>query len=261
VPTTWDEMIALSDQIVADGNLPWCAGIESGAATGWVMTDWIEDAMLRTAGPEAYDQWVAHEIPFNGEEVTGAAELIEGVILNPDYVGDVQAIATTTFQNGGLGLLDGSCWLHRQASFYGNQFPEDTVKGPDGDISAFFLPMLDAGDEATMLGGGELIAMFNDRPEVRAVVDYLTSVDYANSRGAAGNWLSSNRNIDTSIYTDPLEQEFATLLKESPVFRFDASDLMPAAVGAGTFWTEMTSWVNGDDLTTVLDNIEASWPA
>jgi alpha-glucoside transport system substrate-binding protein len=222
----------------------------------------MEDVMLRTAGAETYDQWVSHEIPFNDPAVLAAAEQVEAVILNPDYVGDVQAIATTTFQNGGLGLTAGTCFMHRQASFYGNQFPEEVTKGPDGEVSAFFLPMVNADDEAAMLGGGELIAMFNDRPEVRAVMDYLTSVDYATSRAEIGNWLSPNKGLDTSVYTDPLERTFADLLKDSPIFRFDASDLMPAAVGAGTFWSEATAWVNGDrSAAEMLDNIEASWPA
>ena len=65
IPTTWDELIALSDQIVADGSTPWCVGFKSEGSTGWPATDWMEDIMLRTAGPDVYDQWYTHEIPFN----------------------------------------------------------------------------------------------------------------------------------------------------------------------------------------------------
>ena len=81
-------------------------------------------------GLDAYDQWVAHEIPFNDPQVLEAAELVEGVLLNPDYVGNVQQIAVTAFQEGGLGILDGSCWMHRQANFYGNNFPGGHGQGP-----------------------------------------------------------------------------------------------------------------------------------
>ena len=76
VPETWDDLIALSDQIVEDGSTPWCVGFESGGDTGWPATDWMEDIMLRTAGPEVYDQWVAHEIPFNDPAVKAAAETV-----------------------------------------------------------------------------------------------------------------------------------------------------------------------------------------
>ena len=263
VPTTWDEMIALSDQIVADGGKPWCAGIESGGATGWPATDWVEDVMLRFAGAEVYDQWVNHEIPFNDPQVRAAVDEVDAILRNEDYMaGGVQSVAVTAFQDGGLGILDGSCYMHRQASFYGNQFPEGTTKGAEGEVNAFYFPVASEGDPQVMLGGGELITAFADRPEVLAVAEYLTSADYANNRLADGNWLSPNLGADTSLITDELERSFAETLLSSDVFRFDGSDLMPAAVGAGTFWTEMTAWIGtGKDTGAVLDAIEDSWPS
>ena len=65
IPTTLDELKTLSDKIAATGKKPWCAGISSGEATGWPVTDWMEDMMLRLSGPEEYDKWVNHEIAFN----------------------------------------------------------------------------------------------------------------------------------------------------------------------------------------------------
>ena len=110
VPKTWAELLALSDKIVADnpgGDVkPWCAGIESGDATGWPATDWVEDVMLRTAGPEVYDKWVKHEIPFNDPAVATALAEVGKILKNPKYVnggyGDVKTIASTSFQDGGL---------------------------------------------------------------------------------------------------------------------------------------------------------------
>jgi alpha-glucoside transport system substrate-binding protein len=260
IPTTWDEMVTLSDKIAADGGTPWCAGIGSGDATGWPLTDWLEDAVLRFEGPDVYDQWVAHTIPFNDPKIKDAATKVAAIILNPKYVKDVAAIATTTFQNGGLGILDGSCYMHRQASFYGNQFPKGTTTGPDGQVNAFYFPVAKAGDPQVMLGGGEFITAFADRPEVKAVQDYLTSAEYANARAALGNWISPNLGLKPSVITDPLNQSFATLLQTSKIFRFDGSDMMPAAVGAGAEWKEMTKWVTGKDLDSVLKDIEAAWP-
>jgi alpha-glucoside transport system substrate-binding protein len=262
IPETWDEMLALSDQIVADGGTPWCAGIESGGATGWPATDWIEDAMLRTGGPDVYDQWVAHEIPFNDPQVKEAADLVAGVLLNPDYVGSVEQIAVTAFQEGGLGILDGSCFMHRQANFYGNNFPTDVSKGPDGEVNAFFLPMLAADDERVMLVAGEFMGAFRDAPEVMDTIQFMTSSEYANARAAESAWMSANLGLDINVYTDPLDKELAEIFQQSDVTRFDGSDLMPAEVGSGTFWTEMTNWIaTGKDTQAVLDDIEASWPS
>ena len=63
VPTTLDELKKLSDKMVSDKKKPWCAGIASGEATGWPITDWMEDMMLRTAGPAEYDKWVNTRFP------------------------------------------------------------------------------------------------------------------------------------------------------------------------------------------------------
>ena len=263
IPTTWQGLLDLSQQIVDDGGVPWCVGAESGGATGWVLTDWTEDIMLRTAGPEVYDQWVNHEIPFNDPAVAAALEQVAAIVKNDDFVlGGAQSIPSTSFQEAGLPLLDGECFMHRQANFYGNQWPEGTTKGPDGQVNTFFLPMVNEDDAKAMLGGGELIAAFADRPEVKAVAEFLTSAAYANERLKLGNWLSPNKGADPTLVTDPLEQQFAVLLAESDVFRFDGSDLMPGPVGAGSFWSEMVEWVVGSqDTATTLENIEASWPA
>lgn len=263
IPTTWQELLDLSQQIVDDGGTPWCVGAESGGATGWVLTDWVEDIVLRTAGPEVYDQWVNHEIPFNDPAIVAAVDQVGAVVKNDDFVlGGAQSIPSTSFQEAGLPLLDGECFMHRQANFYGNQWPEGTTKGPDGQVNAFYLPTVNADDPKVMLGGGELITAFADRPEVLAVAEFLTSADYANERLKLGNWLTPNKNADISLVTDPLEKVFAELLATSDVFRFDGSDLMPGPVGAGSFWSEMVEWVvDAQDTATTLENIEASWPS
>ena len=262
IPTTWQAMLDLSQQIVDDGGTPWCVGAESGGATGWVLTDWVEDFVLRTAGPEVYDKWVAHEIPFNDPAIVTAVDAVGTIVKNDDFVvGGAQSIPSTSFGESPLGLLDGSCFMHRQANFIGNQFPEGTTKGPDGQVNAFYLPVVNEGDPKVMLGGGELITAFSDKPEVEFVAKYLTGAEYANNRLAGGNWLTPNKKADISLVTDPLEQTFAQLLADSDVFRFDGSDLMPGPVGAGSFWSEMVEWVVGNRSTDeALKAIEDSWP-
>ena len=58
-----------------------------------------------------------------------------------------------------------------------------------------------------------------------------------------------------------VEQGFIELLQTGSPVAFDASDNMPAEVGQGTFWSEATSFINGDvTAQEAADNIEASWP-
>jgi alpha-glucoside transport system substrate-binding protein len=263
VPASLDDLRALSDQIVEDGGVPWCLGAESGVATGWILTDWMEDFMLRTHGEEVYDQWVNHEIPFNDPQVAEVAEEVGSYVKNPDYLGGenkVKAIATTKFQDGGLPILSGECFMHRQASFYSALWPEGTEIGEEGDINVFYLPS-PADGPAYMLGAGDVIAAGTDKPESFDVVRYSGSLEYmseiVNTRGE----LVPHLELDVTTIEDPFIRRLSELQLEADVFRFDASDLMPGAVGSGTFWTEATAWIVGGDTETFLDNVEDSWPA
>ena len=270
VPQTWDELMTLSDKIAADNpeSKPWCAGIGSGDATGWPATDWLEDVLLRTAGPEVYDKWVNHEIPFNDPQVAEALAKVGAILKNPKYVngglGDVKTIASTTFQDAGQPILDGSCFMHRQASFYAANWPQGTKVAEDGDIWAFYLPPVDAAKGKPVLGGGEFVAAFADRPEVKAFQTYLSSVEWANERYktcGSGGCVTANKDADASLLKNPVDKLSAEILQDPKAeFRFDGSDLMPGAVGAGTFWKGMTDWIVGKDDKTTLDFIEGSWP-
>ena len=190
VPTTYDEMIALSDKIVADGGKPWCAGILSGEATGWPLTDWLEDYVLRTAGPDVYDQWVAHKVKFSDAPIANALAEMGKVIKNPDYVnagiGDVKSIASTDQKDGGLPIAKGECFFHRQATFYEANWPAGTTIGPDGDVNAFYFPSIDEKFGKPVLVGGETVAAFKDAPAVQALQYYFTTPEYSNDRAKLG---------------------------------------------------------------------------
>ncbi len=128
-------------------------------------------------------------------------------------------------------------------------------------IFAFYLPS-ESEDSKPVLGGGEFVAAFDDRPEVQAVQTYLSSDEYANTKAEIGDWISANTGLDVANVANPIDKlSVETLQDESAEFRFDGSDLMPAAVGAGSFWQGMTEWINGAETQEVLDGIEDSWPS
>jgi alpha-glucoside transport system substrate-binding protein len=269
VPTTWDDMMKLTDQIKAAGITPWCAGIGSGDATGWPATDWLEDVILREDGPDYYDGWVNHDTPFNDDKVVSALDRVGSILKNPDYVnggyGDVKSIASTTFQDGGLPILKGKCGLHRQAGFYAANWPAGTKVSPDGDAFAFYLPTVKDDGVKPVLGGGEFVAAFNDRPEVQAFQTFVSSDVWANEKAKDtpnGGWVSANKGLDVNNLVSPIDQLSAKTFQDpNSVFRFDGSDQMPGAVGAGSFWKEMTSWITGKSSKDALDAIEKSWPS
>ena len=269
VPTTWADLKTLTQQMIDDGNIPWCVGIESGGATGWAFTDWVEDMTLRYQGADFYDEWVAHTVPFNTPEMNAIWTEILDLWNTPGAVyAEGGTISSTFFGDNGRPLVEGDCMMHRQASFFSAFFPDGTPFGPDG-VDVFYFPSV-KGDRP-VLGAGTLVAAFRDAPEVWAVMEYYATADYANNRQRFQNlaqgggavlsgFLSPNINADLSLY-QPLEQSFLDILFTAEVVRFDGSDLMPAAVGAGTFWTEATSAVNGDKTVEEATRaIEDSWP-
>jgi alpha-glucoside transport system substrate-binding protein len=269
IPTTWAELLTLSDTIAESDVQPWCVGFGSGEATGWVGTDWMEDLMLRFQDAETYDKWVSNEMKFDDPKVAEVLAEAGKILKKADYVGDVASIATTTFQDGGAGIVDGSCAMHRQASFIGGILKDDyaaTIVTPEdtdveGGITTFYFPGVSA-DNKPALGGGEFVGAFSDRPEVQAVQLYLTSADWNNKKASLGGWFSAHLGLDTANVADPVNAVAVSILQNATTFRFDASDLMPAAVGAGSFWKEMTAWVAEDKADAdVLEAIQASWPA
>ncbi|MCJ7695645.1 MAG: ABC transporter substrate-binding protein [Anaerolineaceae bacterium] len=262
VPTTWDEMMALTAQIASDGDTPWCIGIESGAATGWTMTDWIEDVLLRVASPEDYDAWVAGDLKFDSPQVNEALDYIEAIWFNDAYVyGGRAAIPTIAFGDAPKPMFEEppKCWFNRQGNFITTFFPEEKVSGVDYDF--FYLPPIKAEFGKPVLGAGDIYGMFNDRPEVRAVIQYFSTGESLKLWVEQGGAILTHNDADLSWYTDPVTRGVAETIRNASTFRFDGSDLMPGAVGAGTFWKYMTDYVSGSiTRQEALQAIDASWP-
>lgn len=264
VPGTWEEMVQLSDEIAASGTPPWCIGIESAEATGWVATDWIEDIMLRLHGEEVYDQWVAGEVKFDSPEVREAFTMLEEIWFNDEYVnGGTTAILQTPFLDSVQPMFDDPprCYLHRQAGFIEGEFPEDAELGTDYDVAA--LPPIE-GDAPPALFAGDVAAVHTDNASAGEFISFLVSAEgqeaWLSEEGAGA--LSVRNDFDPEAYpTDALAGQ-GEIFAQAPFARFDASDLMPSEVGAGAFWSETVAWLSGSqDLDATLQNIDAAFPS
>ena len=270
VPTDWQGLLDLTAQMQADtGSAPWCAGFGSDAATGWPGTDWVEDVVLRQAGPEVYDQWVANEVPFTDPQIASAFDEVGKILKNPDYVnagfGGTDTIVTTPFGDAASALVSGDCKLHHQASFF-DGFITDAggTVAEDGDIWAFLTPAFgdSSAEGAVVTGGGEIVGAFSDDEATQKVQTYLSSPEWANSRVSLGGVISANTGLDPENASSEILKEAISILQDpTTTFRFDASDLMPSGVGTNTFFKGMNDWVNGADTATVLEQIESGWPS
>jgi alpha-glucoside transport system substrate-binding protein len=263
VPTSMEELKALTDQIVADGGTPWCIGLGSGAATGWPATDWVEDLMLRTQPASVYDAWTTNELPFNSPEVIGAIEEFGAFAKNDAYVaGGAGAVATTDFRDSPKGLFDAppACYMHRQASFIPAFFPEGTEVGTDADF--FYFPSYADKDLGNpVLGGGTLMAVTNASDATTGFMEFLQTPFAQEVMMAQGGFLTPHLGVNNDAYASAALKSQGEILQGATTFRFDGSDLMPGAVGAGSFWTGMVDYVGGASAEDVANAIQTSWDA
>lgn len=262
VPQSMEELKALTEQMVEDGETPWCIGLGSGGATGWPATDWVEDMMLRTQSPETYDKWVTNEIPFNDPAVVGAIEEF-GWFVSDDYVaGGKAAVASTDFRDSPKGLFDSppQCYMHRQASFIPTFFPEGTEVGVDADF--FYFPAYEEKDLGQpVLGAGTMFGITEASEAAEVFIQWLQTPIAHEIWMAQTGFLTPLTTVNTDVFGDPTLKKMNDILLEATTFRFDGSDLMPGGVGAGSFWTGMVDYVGGESAESVASEIQDSWDA
>lgn len=265
-PATLDELDELADQIAADTDAaPWCIGWQSDQATGWVGTDWVEEYMLRLHGPDVYDDWIYHRIPFDDERVVAAIEAY-GELANKEgnVLGGSTGILNTPFADAMTPAFDDEpgCYLMRQGNFATGFFPADIQENLDEEIGTFIFPRAEDGwDGQPILGGGDLAASFSYDTDTNEVMRFITSPEFGGPWAEAGGWLSPHTTFDAERYPDETTRGIAQMAVEADVFRYDGSDVMPREVGSGSFWTGMVNFQNGSQTAQeTAEQIESTWP-
>jgi alpha-glucoside transport system substrate-binding protein len=263
VPETLEDLKALTEQMVADGETPWCVGLGSGGATGWPATDWVEDLMLRTQSPQDYDKWTTNELKFNDPKVVEAIDEFGWFVLNDKFVdGGSRAVAATDFRDSPKGMFTSpaKCYMHRQASFIPSFFPEGTELGLDADF--FYFPAYESKDLGKpVLGAGTMFSITKDSKGARAFMEFLKSPIAHEVWMAQSGFLTPYKGVNMDAYgNDTLKKQGAILL-DATTFRFDGSDLMPGKIGAGAFWTGMVDYSGGKPAKQVADEIQKTWDA
>jgi alpha-glucoside transport system substrate-binding protein len=266
VPEDYDGLTALVDQIAADGTTPWGIGLESGAATGWPGTDWVEDFVLRQSGPEVYDQWVAGELAWSSPEIREAFEAFATWASDEQYTfGGPEVSLGTAFGNGGDCLFSDppGCYLHHQANFMGGEagffqtnFPEVAVVGETYDF--FVMPSIEFGG---VTSAGDLFGMFNDTPAAQSLITWLVSAEAQQIWVERGGAISANKEVAIDAYPDDVGRKAAEILTGAEVVRFDAGDNMPAEMGAAFLAAIVETVQNPGDLDSILstlDEVQAS---
>jgi len=258
VPETWDALMALGNRMKRDGVAPWCLGMESFSATGWVGTDWVEDIVLRQQGVELFDDWVTGEVAFASFEIDDAFRTFGSIIHDKGSVlGGTTSILNVPWQEAADPMFEDSprCMMQKQASFWISNVPSDVTFGFDLDF--FVLPGTTTAPPPVLVSG-DLAAAFNDRPEVTAFIEFLTTPEAGEGWASLGGFTSPHSNFDPAAYTFEVDRRVGEVIADAPNLRFDGSDLMPSVVGTDAFWAGIREFVRTG--VAPLAEIDAVWP-
>jgi alpha-glucoside transport system substrate-binding protein len=260
-PATWDELVAWAQETADSGTTPWCIGLESGPASGWPGTNWINEILMRQVDAETYASWWQGTLPWSSEPVRQAFETFGSIATNSDMVtGGPIAVLATSFLNGADAMYADppACYLHLQASFMGGiisgNFPElEAIT----NINFFPFPDITEDYPGVAQVSGEVMGMFNDTPQARAFIDYFASTEAQTLMAETGRWLSANTQIPAEAYPSPYTQAAAAIMSDAETIYYSGAGLMPQAM-TDAFWSGILRYVqNPDELDDILNDLDA----
>jgi len=241
-PSTWDEFVTVSQSLLDGGVNP----ISVGGADGWTLSDWFENAYIRVAGADMYDALFSGELSWEDQSVKDTLAIL-GEILNEDFMNGGSANALDT---GFVDSVTDVFTAAEAAIVYEGDFVAGVIIGETGTPAGtgfdfFSFPSID-GSAPAVIGGGDVAVAFNDSPAVMAFMEYLAGPTAAEIWASLGGFSSMNGAVDTSVYPDDITRRSAEGLANAESFRFDGSDLVPAALGATVgagIWGALQAWL------------------
>jgi alpha-glucoside transport system substrate-binding protein len=254
-PATWDELNTTARGAVSGDEKEWCIGVESGAASGWPGTDWIEDILLRQAGPDVYDSWVRGETKWTSPEVKAAFETFGDAVANA--YGGANYIVTTNFGKAANPMFADppGCLLHHQASFI-TDFFKNEAGAKDGDFDFLVMPDINPEFTGAITTAGDLFGMFNDTPQAQSLIQYLLTADAQQIWVERGGFISMNKNVPLDAYPDDTSRRSAEILANASSAKFDGSDLMPNAMNQKFFESIVAFVQNPDQIDSILADLD-----
>lgn len=228
-PGDWAEFLRNARTLGASG----VPAYSIAGADGWTLTDLFENIYLRQAGPDKYDQLSEHRIPWTDPSVRAALRTMAEVLGDrANIVGGTQGALQTEFpasvENVFVNPARGAQVI--EGDFVPGVVAESTRLRAETGFNVYSFPEI--GDsEDYVVGGGDSITTFRDTPAVRAFVEFLASPEGATVWAERGGFSSPNRGVSEDVYPDEITKEVATAIADARTFRFDMSDLAPAAFG------------------------------
>jgi alpha-glucoside transport system substrate-binding protein len=262
IPKTWDDLIGLSDQIANGGKFPWSMGVSSGSSSGWPATDWVAEIFLNESGPDMYDKWITHKIPWTDASVKSAFQKFGRIAGGKHYInGAPQSILATGFQEATYLPFNSPPTAYMYylgdfaAGFITTQFK--TIQAGTG-FDFFNFPTISASNQGAITCGADLLAVLKNTSDTRELVKYLVTSDAQEIWVKRGGFTSANKLVTISDYPNSVAQKSAQALTSAPIVRYGAGDMMPPALQS-QWWKGMLTFIQDQSqLDGVLSTIEST---
>jgi alpha-glucoside transport system substrate-binding protein len=258
-PKSWDDLIKDAGTIKASGTTPFSVG----GADGWTLTDLFENIYLRQAGGDMYDKLSDHTIKWTDPSVTKALTTMGQYLQSGDIAGGTSGALQTDFPTSVSNVFSDSpkASMVAEGDFVPGVVASSNPLKPIDGYNVFAFPSVDGSSES-VVGGGDTVMMFKDTPASEAIIKCLATPEASEAWAKRGGFSSPNKNLDTSVYPDEITKTTASALASTKVFRFDMSDLQPAAfggtVGQGEFKIFQDFLKNPSDVDGTAQALESS---
>jgi alpha-glucoside transport system substrate-binding protein len=229
-PKTFNALLKAAKTLKASGTKAYSIG----GGDGWTLTDLFENIYLRQAGGALYDKLAAHKIKWTHPSVKAALRAMAKIFGDSGNIaGGTSGALETTYADSVTQAFRSNpkAAMVLEADFVQGDIVGTTDAKPKTDFNFFAWPAIKPGTASNVVGGGDAVVMFRDKPAIRALVKYFGTARAATVWAKQGGFSSPNKRVKGTAYRDPIARKAALALARAKVFRFDMSDLQPAEFG------------------------------
>ncbi len=260
VPKTWQDLISLSDKIANSGKYPWAMGVESQAASGWPAADWIDQIYLAQNGPDLYEQWIAHKIPWTHSSVKQAFQMFGQIAHGNHYInGAPNSILATGFQDASFMPYSNppKAYMYYLGDFAAGFITvQYKALQPGTGFNFFPFPTLDPKYTGAVTGGADLMAALKDNDGTRQYTQFVASAEAQAIWVKRGGATSANKAVALSDYPNDVARATAQQLTGAGFFKVGADDQMPLVV-ENAFWKATLAYIgDAKQLDSALSTVE-----
>lgn len=236
-PKTFDELMKIDPKQYGGAKSLFCAGFESGAASGWPASDQIDNIIMRQSGDQVYTKWIQGTQKFTSPEIKQGYQTFLQEVSDQNVYGGRNTALSTNFGKAGDPLFNNppGCLFLEQATFIANFFHQNKGVTAGTDFDFFAHPSVNSQYDGNVNGFYDQFAVYNATPAAKQLMQYLSTKDAQQIWADDGGTLGA---IKSLTYKDPIFQRAAEIANSAKNLLVTAGDFMPADMQKA-FWQSL----------------------